>query len=389
MRTLTVNAYSARWLQRGFPWVYPKELVRGKPVAGEWVELRDEKGARLGAGIADTGWLAVRVVAHGEQPADEAHLCARLDRAAALRDVVIGPDTTGYRLVNAENDGLPGVRVDWWDHHAVIVLDSPSLEPIVPVIVGWLERTRAPRGVHLCFRRDPRETGGVGEPRLLAGHVPPGDVRVTERGIAYGVRPHDGPDVGLYADMREVRAWLEPTWGGTRVLNTFAYTGAFSVSAAMHGASETVSVDLSKKYLDRAEANFALNGLSTEAHDFFAEDTFRALDRFRRTGRTFDRVILDPPSWSHSREGTWSAKKDTPRLVSAAARVIDPDGWMIVASNQGDLSPRDFRGLVLDGLQRAGRDAQELWVGTQGPDFPAASTFPEGRYLKVAVWRLS
>lgn len=391
MRALTVNAYSTRWLHKGFPWVYPKEVVRGRLTSGEWVELRDERGARLGMGLADTGWLAVRVFAHGDGVADRAHLYALLDRAVALRDAAIPPDTTGYRLVHGENDGLPGVRLDWWDHHAVIVLDSPSLAPIVPLVVDWLVERRAPRGVHLCYRPDPRETRTDEPdpvPGLVWGHAPPGDVRVTERGVAFAVRPAEGPDVGLYADMRDVRAWLEPTWGGTRVLNTFAYTGAFSVSAAMNGASETVSVDLSRKSLDRAEQNFALNGLTLDAHELIAEDTFKALDRFRRTGRRFDRVILDPPAWSHSREGTWSTKKDLPRLVAAAARVLDPDGWLLVASNQGDLSPRDFRGLVLDGLQRADRPAQELWIGSQAVDFPAAASFPEGRYLKVAVWRV-
>ncbi|MCB9674169.1 MAG: class I SAM-dependent rRNA methyltransferase [Alphaproteobacteria bacterium] len=391
MRAVTVNGYSAKWLRKGFPWVYPKEVVKGRGNPGEWVELRDERGERLGVGIADSGWLAVRVFGFGDAPGDATTLRGLLGRAAALRDAVIGPETTGYRLVHAENDGLPGVRVDWWSHHATVVLDSPALAPILPVLVEWLIETRAPRGIHLCYRTDPRDAAPSRfdpAPGLLDGHVPTDDVRVLERGVTYGVRPHDGPDVGLYADMRDVRAWLEPTWGGTRVLNTFAYTGAFSVSAAFNGAAETVSVDLSQKYLDRAEANFRLNELALDAHEFVAEDTFKALDRFRRTQRMFDRVILDPPSYSHSREGTWSAKKDLPRLVGAAARVIDADGWVVVASNQGEMSPRDFRGLVLEGFKRADRVAQEIWVGSQGPDFPASSRFPEGRYLKVAVWRL-
>jgi len=392
MRTLTVNNYSAGWLRKGFPWVYPKEIVRGKLRPGEWVELRDERGNRLGSGVADDGWIAVRVFAHGDEEGSPETLHKLLDRASALRDTLIGPDTTGYRLVHAENDGLPGVRIDWWSHHAVIVLDSPALGVILPVLVDWLQRRGEPRGIHLAYRTDPRDRKRTSfEPPagLLDGRVPTDDVRVLERGVKYGVRPHDGPDVGLYADMRGVRAWLEPSWGGMRVLNTFAYTGAFSVSAAYNGAMETVSVDLSRRYLDRAEANFRMNELPLEAHEFLAEDTFKALDRFRRTGRRFDRVILDPPSFSHSREGTWSAKKDMPRLVAAAARVLDRDGWLVVASNQGELSPRDFRGFALEGLKRAGRVGQELWIGSQAPDFPASSRFPEGRYLKVAVWRLN
>lgn len=391
MRSLTVNAYSAKWLGKGFPWVYPKEVTKGALRAGEWTTVRDGGGRVLGTGLLDSGWLATRVFRHGEGPVDAAFIHERLDRAAALRDVLIGPDTDGFRLVHAENDGLPGVRIDWWGHHATVILDSPSLAPLLPWITSWLVKNRAPRGVHLAYRQDGRDdrSGPLDPPPgILHGRLPTGDVKVRERGVTYGVRPHEGPDVGLYTDMREVRAFLEPTWGGTRVLNTFAFTGAFSVSAAFNGASETVSVDLSPHYLKRAEENFAYNELSTDTHEFLVEDTFKALDRFRRTGRRFDRVILDPPSFSHGPGGRWSAKKDMPRLVAAAARVCDPGGWVMTASNQGDLSPRDFRGMCLSGFERAGRQAQEIHKASQGPDYPAASTFPEGRYLKVTIWRV-
>ena len=189
--------------------------------------------------------------------------------------------------------------------------------------------------------------------------------------------------------MREVRAWLEPFWGGTRVLNTFAYTGAFSVVAALGGAMEVVTVDLSGKVLERAEDNFVANELEPSAFEFLQGDTFKVLDRLRRTGRTFDRVILDPPSFSRSDAGTWSASRDYPRLVAAAARVIESGGWLVAASNQGEVSPKKFAGFVAEGLRKAGRTAQLLRSIGQAPDFPAATSFPEGRYLKVHVLRLS
>jgi 23S rRNA (cytosine1962-C5)-methyltransferase len=99
-------------------------------------------------------------------------------------------------------------------------------------------------------------------------------------------------------------------------------------------------------------------------------------------------VILDPPSFSRSAAGVWSAKKDYPRLVAAACRVLAPDGWLIAASNQGEVSPREFSGFVADGVSRAKRRSQLLWWVGQAPDFPAGSWFPEGRYLKVAILRM-
>jgi len=389
---LVVNGYSERWLRRGFPWVYRKEIQSGGGRAGSERVIRSGRGEVLGRGILDDGWIGARVFRHDEGPLDAQWLERTLDTAAALREVLITGDTTAYRLIHGENDGLPGIRVDWWHHFATLILDSPSLARFVDGIVHWLDRTRSPRGVILCYRQDPRDDRDFSHlnpaPGLRMGHAPTGPVRVQERGLHMDVYPMEAPDVGMYADMREVRARLEPHWGGTSVLNTFAYTGAFSVAAAVNGASEVVSVDLSAKFLARAEDNFRANGLDPSAHEFVTADTFKALDRFRRTGRTFDRVILDPPSFSRSAAGVWSAKKDYPRLVAAACRVLAPDGWLIAASNQGEVSPREFSGFVADGVSRAKRRSQLLWWVGQAPDFPAGSWFPEGRYLKVAILRM-
>lgn len=387
-----MNAYSERWVRRGFPWVYPKEVIsEGKARPGERLLIKTKGGDVLGRGIYDRGWLRARIFRHDDGPLDQPWLDEVLDRAAALRDRLIDPETTGFRLVNAENDGLPGIRVDWWGSCAVIVLDSPTLGSLVPGIVAWLESRCTPRAIWLCYRTDPRDEqvdDPSPAPGLIAGRRPTGDVLVRERGVKVRVRPWEGPDVGLYADMRDVRAWLEPHWGGRSVLNTFAYTGMFSVVAALGGAMEVVSVDLSERYLDRAEANFEANELDPGAYEFVAMDTFKALDRFRRQGRSFDLVVLDPPSFSHSDAGVWSAEKDYPRLVAAACRVLAPEGLLVAASNQGELSPRKFNGLVEDGMRKAGRRGQSIYRGGQAPDFPSASWFPEGRYLKVGVWRL-
>lgn len=385
--TMVVNGYSSGWLGKGFPWVYPKEVVRGGGRPGEELELQDGRGMVLGRGLADQGFLAARVYRHDGGPLDEAWLHGTLDRAAELRGWLIDEGTTAFRLVNAENDGLPGLRVDRWGAWFTIVLDSEGVLPLVEGVGRWLTGRHAPEGVVLCYRPDHRDARSVPEAQVWSGAAPEGPVEVRERGIRYGVWPAEGPDVGLYADMREVRAWLEPRWAGTRVLNLFAFTAAFSVSAVVHGASEAVSVDLSGPYLERARHNFVLNGLDPEQHRFETEDVFKALDRFRRKGERFDRVVIDPPSFSRGK-ATFSAKKDWPRLVSAAARVLTPDGWLVVASNQGEMSPRAFDGAVADGLRKAGRVGQVLATMGQGPDFPASTVFPEGRYLKVRVVRV-
>ena len=389
-KQIRVNNYSAQWLRRGFPWVYEKEVEAKGPKASGFVQIVDGRGEVLGHGIADTGWIAARVFRR-DGPICEEFVNSQLDRAASLREYVVDPKTNAFRLVHGENDGLPGIRINWWSHYADIVLDSPSLGVLIQPIVTWLTERFSPRGIRLCYRPDPRDDRDFKHveppPQWLQGHPPPGAVRVQERGLNVDVLLQDGADVGLYTDMREVRAWLEPHWGGRRVLNTFAYTGVFSLAAAMHGASSVTTVDLSAQYLERAENNFRANDLMPEHYEFIQSDVFKAMDRLRRTGEQFDLVVLDPPSFSHSSAGIWSSKRDMPRLVAASFRLLDDEGWIVAASNQGDLSPKDFRGFITEGARKANVRAQEIWFGGQGPDFPAATWFPEGRYLKVGVWR--
>lgn len=389
-----VNAYSEGWLRKRFPWVYPGEVQGGLPArAGTEVTVIGPKGDTLARGLSDTGWLAVRVFRHDDGPLDAAWLDGVLDRADALRARVVPAQTTGWRMIHGENDGLPGIRLDWWDGWATLVLDSPALAPLVPLLVERLQARRTVHGVFLCYRPDPRDdldlSGVSPAPGWVLGERPADEVSILERGLTMLVRPWEGPDVGSYLDMREVRRWMEPSWAGRSVLNTFAYTCAFSVAAAKGGAERVVSVDLSGKYLDRGRANFVANGLDPAEASFEVDDTFKAMDRYRRKGQLFDVVVLDPPSHSHGPGGVWSAKRHMPRLVSSAARITAPAGWLVVASNQGQVSPREFRGQVADGLKKADRAAAEIaWFGA-APDFPAAVTFPEGRYLKVGVWHLA
>jgi 23S rRNA (cytosine1962-C5)-methyltransferase len=394
--TMRVNGHSDRWLAQGFPWVYPNE-VDGPPVREvAEVTLLGPSGAARGRAITDTGWIAARVLRADGGPLDLAWMRGVIGAARRRRAGVVGGDTTGWRLIHGENDGLPGVRVDCWGRARVVILDTLSMARVVPLLVEALVEEGDVDAIWQCFRPDPRDeaaaAGARPSPTRLwaAPGQPPAsaevEIEVREDGMRMGARPFDGPDVGLYADMREVRRWLAPRWAGCRVLNTFCYTGAFSVSAALHGAAEVLSVDLSRPNLDRAIGNFVRNGLDPARYGFEAEDTFKVLDRCRRTGVRFDRVILDPPSFSHGPSGSWSARQDMPRLVAAATAVLAPGGWLLVASNQGQVAPREFRGQVAQGFARAGRSAVELcWHGA-APDYPAAVTFPEGHYLKVGVW---
>ena len=385
--TLTVNGYSEEWLGKGFPWVYADEIEAksGSPQPGQLVHLRSRKGAPLGVGLWDEGRVAVRRFRRDNGPIDGELLAERLRLARARRP--LPPRTTAWRWVHGESDDLPGIRVNVWGEEASIVLDSPGLRVLAePLCAAILEQQGFER-VWLSWRPHSADAELLApeEVRQLHGPPPVGTVWVEELGLKVGVRPQDGADVGLFCDMRDIRAWLAPHWAGRRVLNTFAHTGMFSLCAAHHGAAEVMTVDLSPAYLERAAENLRANGLDPAAHTFWAEDSFKALDALRRKNRLFDLVIVDPPSFSHGPQGTFSVMRDLGRLTAAALRVLAPGGWLLLACNHGKLSPKEFSKQILDGATRAGQSLRLVHSGSTPVDFPAALDFPESRYLKVWI----
>jgi 23S rRNA (cytosine1962-C5)-methyltransferase len=181
---------------------------------------------------------------------------------------------------------------------------------------------------------------------------PADEVEVVEYGVRYSIRPGGGLSVGLFLDMRDVRTWLRANTRGQSVLNLFAYTCSFGVSAALGGASRVLNVDLSRGYLEWGKANYRVNGLAVDERDFVYGEAFDWLHRFGRRDERFDVVIVDPPSFSST---PFSVTRDYARLVEAAARVVAPTGILVAATNHAGTSDERFEAWLHDGLSRARR----------------------------------
>lgn len=386
-RGVVANGYSTNWLRKGFPWVYEREVVQSPRAVkvGDHPLVLDGKGAVLGRGVWDEGAIALRRFRTDDGPLDEALFLTLLQ--AALRRRRVPPGTTAWRLVHGESDDLPGIRIEIFDATAVITLDSKSLLSVLDALQAALQQLLPLNSIWLHWRHEDGDSHGADdtlEP-LIWGEGTGDDLVVEELGLKYRVRPSTGHDIGLFVDMRDIRAWMAPHWSQRRVLNLFCYTGAFSVSAAAHGAAHVTSVDLSAPIIERAKANFVANELPVDAHSFLVEDSFKALDRFRRKGELFDVIVADPPSFSHGPAGTWSVSKDYKRLVVACLRVLRPGGWLIAATNLGSISPKEFKGYLIDGAERAGRRLRLIHEGSPPVDVPAALHFPQARYLKCWI----
>lgn len=316
-----------------------------------------------------------------------------LQRALARRSPLADdPATDAYRLVNGAGDALPGVAVDRFG--SVLVLHVPHDAPLPTERYVDPLADLADFATAIYVKRHPKEASKLSEPQraqlaptTATWGVDTEAVLVRENGVRYEIRPGDGLSVGLFLDMREVRAWLTTQTAGRSVLNLFAYTCSFGVVAALGGASRALNLDVSKPYLDWGQQNYAHNALVADPRDFVYGDSFDWLNRFARRSEQFDVLILDPPSYSKTRQTRFSAERDYPRLAEVAARVVSKRGILVAATNHAGLTAAHFRRMLHVGISAAQRRSRHIadWH-EPSIDFP----LPGGAepYLKVQALAL-
>jgi len=317
----------------------------------------------------------------------------------ALRTAVIEPGVTNaFRLIHGASDGWPG----WFVEKVGDFLLSQSEAPLSAKQTKELTRLAKlfnSRGVyHKILSHQVRRTSTAdASPQLVLGEAAPERFEISENGVRYELSFSEGYSVGLFLDQRDNRRRLltghiaadftpfksEIGNRKSEILNCFAYTCGFSVAAAKAGA-RTTSLDLSKKYLEWGKRNFALNGLDPAVHDFIYGDTFDWLQRLAKKGRAFDAIVLDPPTFSQSKEhGTFRAQKNYGKLVAAALPVLELGGVLLASTNAADWPPEKFLADIETAVGAAKRKIVKQHYVPQPPDFPISRDEPA--YLKT-VW---
>jgi 23S rRNA (cytosine1962-C5)-methyltransferase len=375
VRKLQVSQATARIVRQGHPWVLPDRDTGSMRhlTTGQLVELvtRDGKGVGLALASPDQRVVA-RVVG---PPGGHFDPLERLDRALQRRADLLGAaDTDVYRLVHGEADGLPGLFVDRYGPALVVIRQSLCLAPWLPAIYDeLLGRT----GLDLLWEKDHladlRRSGVTG--RVVRGSAPD-ELVVHERGLRFGVSPFGGLATGLYPDQRPNRDELSRRGPFPRVLNLFAYTGAFSVSALADGSRRAVDVDLSKASLKRARANVALNDLDSSAHRTVHRDAVKYCAGL--ADDSFDLVVVDPPASARG-GGGWSAHKGYGPLLDQVLRILAPGGTLLACLNLRSARGTRLRQLVKQRANAAGRPPAQLQAAPPGPDFPSSRGFDESR----------
>ena len=293
--------------------------------------------------------------------------------------------TTAFRLFNQEGDGFGGLTVDLYGDYAVFSwynsyvyqirkVISEAFRQVFPEVLGTYEKIRF-KGLNY-------------ESAHVYGQEAPDFFTVLENGVLYQVFMNDGLMTGIFLDQHEVRGSLvDGLATGKSLLNMFSYTAAFSVAAAMGGASQTTSVDLAKRSRELSQAHFQANELSTDNHRFVVMDVFEYFKYAKRKGLTYDVIVLDPPSFARNKKQTFSVAKDYHKLISQSLEILNPGGIIIASTNAANVSRQKFTEQIDKGF--AGRSYQILNKYGLPADFAYNKKDESSNYLKVISMKVS
>jgi len=375
------------------PWVFSGAIARvdGEPQDGDPVDVRAADGDWLARGILNRrSQIAVRILTRDPDEAVDANLwrrrLARAVDARARLPALVG--TSAYRLAFSEADGLPGLVVDRYTDWLAVQFSALAADRWRKAIVTALVELIQPRGI--VARDDPeaREKEGLlAAEGVVWGEPPPAHVEIEEDGLTFLVDVLGGQKTGFYLDQRESRRLVEPYGRGARVLDAFAYTGAFAVRAWRGGAVSVTTVESSPEALALAEENLARNGFGGRT-EHVVGNAFRELRAFRAAGRRFDVVILDPPKFARSAGHLERAGRGYKDINLLALHLLEPGGILVTFSCSGLVDADLFQQIVWEAALDAGRDVQVVARCAQAPDHPVALNFPESAYLKGLICRV-
>lgn len=351
------------------------------------VEVQSQEGTFLGTAYLSQqnkglGWFVSKnKVAFNQAFFETLFRQAKEKRSAYYQDDL----TTAFRLFNQEGDGFGGLTVDLYGDYAVFSwynsyvyqirqTISEAFRQVFPEVLGAYEKIR--------FKGLDYESAHV------YGQEAPDFFTVLENGVLYQVFMNDGLMTGIFLDQHEVRGSLvDGLATGKSLLNMFSYTAAFSVAAAMGGASQTTSVDLAKRSRELSQAHFQANGLSTDNHRFIVMDVFEYFKYAKRKGLTYDVIVLDPPSFARNKKQTFSVTKDYHKLISQSLEILNPRGIIIASTNAANVSRQKFTEQIDKGF--AGRGYQILNKYGLPADFAYNKKDESSNYLKVISMKVS
>ena len=386
MNRIRVNKRVEKKLSKGLVLLEASDLENIN-LKDQEVEVQSQEGTFLGTAYLSQqnkglGWfVSTDKVTFNQAFFETLFRQAKEKRKAYYQDDL----TTAFRLFNQEGDGFGGLTVDLYGDYAVFSwynsyvyqirkVISEAFRQVFPEVLGAYEKIR--------FKVLDYESAHV------YGQEAPDFFTVLENGVLYQVFMNDGLMTGIFLDQHEVRGSLVDGLAmGKSLLNMFSYTAAFSVAAAMGGASQTTSVDLAKRSRELSQAHFQANGISTDDHRFIVMDVFEYFKYAKRKGLTYDVIVLDPPSFARNKKQTFSVAKDYHKLIFQSLEILNPGGIIIASTNAANVSRQKFTEQIDKGF--AGRSYQILNKYGLPADFAYNKKDESSNYLKVISMKVS
>jgi len=303
-------------------------------------------------------------------------------KALSLRKKHIDQTTTNvYRLVNSYGDALPELTIDVYDKNLLVQYFKPYEKHSKDRIYSELNDILAPESI----TEKTRLKGEDIKTHLVSGKEIPRNIVVLENGIKFNISFLEGGGTGLFLDQRDNRKKIQALANNKEILNCFCYTSSFSIYTSLGGATKTTNIDLSKKAIEWSKNNFLLNQLDVNNHEFIIGDVWDWLRRFQKKERTFDVIIIDPPSFSTSKTTVFTVEKDIPRLIGAGLNILREDGILAFSTNIAKINFSKFFQLLSRVKDFTQKTYKLIDVSSQGLDYPTDGVHTIEPYLKFVM----
>jgi len=387
---LKVKSKFVNTIKAGYPLV-TEEMIHQLPAEvaeGAIIEVVDEKNQFIAKGYygkqnKGRGWILSR---DKQELFDLAFFKRRIKAAIEYRKSLFeSPDTTAFRVFNGEGDGIGGLTIDFFNGYYLVTWYSEGIYGFKEDVIQALISVTDVQGIYEK-KRIADKGAYVEDDDFVCGKQADFPLIVKENAVNFPVYLNDGAMVGIFLDQRNVRKAIRDKYAkGKTVLNTFSYTGAFSVAAALGDAIKTTSVDLANRSKNKTIEGFSVNGIDYETQDIIVEDVFHYFKYAVRKQLSFGMVILDPPSFARSKKHTFSAEKDYPALLEQAIQITERDGIIVASTNCSTFNMSKFKSFIERAFKETGDSYKILEEFGLPEDFKTIKQFIEGNYLKVVI----
>lgn len=357
---LTIKPEFVQAYRDGYPLISKESIVDLSSIKekGAVLNFFDHKGKFIAKGyhgIQNKGFGWVLSLDKNEQ-IDENYFAKKIKIALTCRDDFFkSKQTTAFRVFNGEGDGIGGLTIDYFDGYYMLTWYSKGIYEFKDDILEALKTHVKYKGIYEKKRFDTKGMYLDNEDDFVCGEKADEPIIVKENSVNFAIYLDDGAMVGIFLDQRNVRKTIKDRYANEKtMLNTFSYTGAFSVFASLGGATKTTSVDLAKRSRPKTSEQFSINEIDPKTQDIIVEDVFNYFKYAVRKKLSFDLVVLDPPSFARSKKHTFSASKDYVKLLKEAIQITSKYGVIVASTNSANFSMRTFNGFITKAFKELG-----------------------------------